>query len=591
MGSVAVCTKTCFLLFNKDVIHLDKKSNLENLYKVNTNKNEQTKAALLENENNKNNSEEDYQNSIEEENQQNISKEENQQIIFKDDNKESYSEEKNENNNKEEKEKKEEENEEEEKKGNIDEINIKESKMNISSTNINEFGIKKSNSKFINVKIKQKLNNIEYKRSNTINISTNQIDHLKKNIHKYEYKTIINLNKNENDKNGKEINEEEIISVNTPFAALHDKKSSRMLLNFQSLDVLKASIIKKSLIKEINKQTFLKLSNKNHNYMTILNDFGENRASLIQYNSKISKSNKTIFLANKGKKEKIYKKNSYDEIKGNFMLKNEKIIRYQGGFLKKTKKKNGFGIITWSDNSTLHGIYYCSYINGYARFYNNKHKSTFIGQYKSNIPSGFGVYHIKSLSMQGYWYESNLNGLGIEVWDDGTYYQGEYENNKKNGIGLYRWPDGTIYQGEFNDGQITGRGIIYNCDDSIFSGELSNGYMDGYGTFSWANGAMYMGYYKQDIKHGFGIYIWDSKTFVCYIGFWEMGKQHGIGVKINGNKIKYCFWDKGRITITLKGLYEINKYLNDNQKGYYKFFTTGYISKLRANAGYSLSPK
>ena len=87
------------------------------------------------------------------------------------------------------------------------------------------------------------------------------------------------------------------------------------------------------------------------------------------------------------------------------------------------------------------------------------------------------------------------------------------------------------------------------------------------------------------------VYIFGILKFLCYIGFWEMGKQHGIGVKINGNKVKYCVWNKGKITVTLKGLYEIDRYLNGLQKGYYKFFTSAYISKLRASASYSLNQK
>ena len=590
MGSVAGCTKKCFLICNiKDIITIDQKSNIENLYTVvNTNKNEQTKPALIENGNyivNRNNSEEDYQNLIEEENHQDL---------IEEDNKEDYNEEQNEENNKEEEEKE----EEEEKKENVEEINQKEFMMKTSNTNINKNGIiKKTSTKVINVKPIENVNvnDTAYQRSNTINISANEMNKLKDKIRKYEYHTTIiklsdieNGEKGENGKNGKENNDgEEIISVNRPFVSLQGKKSSRMLINFQSLDALKSSILQKSLIKESNKQTLLKISGQNQNYMTILNDFGEKRGSLFQYN----KNTKRIFLSNKEKRDKNYKKKNFDDIKGNFMLKNEKIIRYQGGFVKKSKKKNGFGIITWSDLSTLHGIYNSNSINGIARFYNNKYKSTFIGEYRNNIPNGFGVYHIKSLSMQGYWYESKLNGIVIEVWDDGTYYQGEYENNKKNGIGLYRWPDGTIYQGEFNNGQISGRGIIYNSDDSVFSGELLNGYMNGYGVFTWSSGAIYMGNYLQDIKHGFGIYIWDSKVFICYIGFWEMGKQHGIGVKVNGNKVKYCVWKKGKITVTLKGLYEIDRYLSGLQKGYYKFFTSGYIAKLRASTFYSLNPK
>ena len=425
-----------------------------------------------------------------------------------------------------------------------------------------------------------------YERFNTESLSNKT--NLKNNIHKYNY-SIINPVGNKNKENGKN-DEEGIISVERPFMPLKSEKSSKLVNNFKALDALKSTILKNSLVQQNSSQNNIQQYKQSQNYLKILNDFGEKK-SLIYKNNEIPHNNKiTYLLSNKEKIDSKIKKNQ-DSIKGNFILKSEKVIKYQGGFIKKTKKKNGFGIVKWSDNSILQGIYISSTINGIARFYNNKYKSTFIGEYENNLPKGFGVYHVKNLSLQGYWDSSNLNGIAIEVWDDGTYFQGEYENNKKNGVGLYRWPDGTIYQGEFNNGQMTGKGIILYCDDSVFSGEMLNGYMNGYGIFSWGNGALYMGYYLQDIKHGFGIYVWDSKMFICYIGFWEMGKQQGIGAKINGNKIKYCIWNKGKIATILKGLYEIDRYLTGIQKGYYHFFTAGYIAKLRASSIYNFNPK
>ena len=350
-------------------------------------------------------------------------------------------------------------------------------------------------------------------------------------------------------------------------------------------------LIKNSMIISSNHQTNLfKMNPEIKNYFSILGDFGE-KLSLIKHPNNLSKRFKlTQISLSKNKRENLTKKTK-DNIKGNFIQKNEKVVRYQGGFLKKTRKKNGFGIITWSDSSKLKGIFDSNELNGICKFYNNKHKSTFIGEYSNNKPKGFGVYSVKSFSLQGYWESENLNGIAIEVWEDGTYFQGEYKDNKKNGIGLYRWPDGTIYQGEFRDGQMNGIGIMLYSNDCIFSGEIENGYMHGYGNFFWGNGSMYIGYYIQDVKNGFGIYIWDQNNFSCYIGFWEMGKQQGIGAKVNGNKIKYCLWNKGKISVTLKGLYEIDKYLTGMQKGYYQFFTPGYISKLKMNNFYNFNEK
>ena len=596
MGSVVGCTKR--LCTDKTIteINLDIKQNMENLNTIISNKILQTKPALNGNaKDNISNNDDSHHNNEEEENGVIIIEEERQ--------------------------KEEDEYDEEQKEKDIYKKDISKIKLiqdtfkrnnqtikrniNANRASIAE-AVKKTRTQLINIEEKKSMKKTisEKKmlgRSNTINFSSYQENELKKNIHKY---SCSNLNNNKNGNNG--INGikddiEEIISVEQPFMVLPNKMSTKIVNNYKALEVLKTSSIINNQNKSNKNHNLFRFSLNHQNYSSILSDFGDRGKNSIIYQSgyqiRDNRSNKNLKFYSENKENKDKKENkdikirrNHDNIKGNFMLKNEKVIRYQGGFIKKTRKKNGFGVITWSDNSTLHGTYISNSINGIARFYNSKYKSTFTGEYLNNAPKGFGVYHIKNLSLQGYWDKTNLSGIVIEVWDDGTYYQGEFENNKKNGIGLYRWPDGTIYQGEFNDGQMTGKGIIFNSDDSVFSGEMLNGCMNGYGIFSWGNGALYMGYYFKDIKHGFGIYIWDSKMFICYIGFWEMGKQQGIGAKINGNKIKYCIWNKGKIATTLKGLYEIDRYLTGYQKGYYHFFTAGYIAKLRANNYYICNP-
>ena len=597
MGSVVGCTKR--LCTDKTIteINLDIKQNMENLNTIISNKILQTKPALNGNaKDNISNNDDSHHNNEEEENGVIIIEEERQ---------------------KEEDEYDEEQIEKDIYKKDISKIiliqdtfkrNNQTIKRNINANRASIAGaVKKTWTKLINIEEKKSMKKTisEKKmlgRSNTINFSSYQENELKKNIHKY---SCSNLNNNKNGNNG--INGikddiEEIISVEQPFMVLPNKMSTKIVNNYKALEFLKTSSIINNQNKGNKNHNLFRFSLNHLNYSSILSDFGDRGKNSIIYQSgyqiRDNRSNKNLKFYSENKENKDKKENkdikirrNHDNIKGNFMLKNEKVIRYQGGFIKKTRKKNGFGVITWSDNSTLHGTYISNSINGIARFYNSKYKSTFTGEYLNNAPKGFGVYHIKNLSLQGYWDKTNLSGIVIEVWDDGTYYQGEFENNKKNGIGLYRWPDGTIYQGEFNDGQMTGKGIIFNSDDSVFSGEMLNGCMNGYGIFSWGNGALYMGYYFKDIKHGFGIYIWDSKMFICYIGFWEMGKQQGIGAKINGNKIKYCIWNKGKIATTLKGLYEIDRYLTGYQKGYYHFFTAGYIAKLKANNYYICNPK
>ena len=573
MGSAFGCTNiSCFKNTTKDIsIDIFKKNNLDNLYTVNsTGKNEKEIQEEKEelDEIKEINNEKDY---IEKEEIKENIQEENQNIS-------NSSEIKSETNN--DKEKKEEKNKEQKNEPENNNNNIKKENEsdrdsltiedNIYERNIDKIKLIQKNYRNYKERLKIKKQQMQNKKR--------QNNHFMARSKKMSKTMSINKKKdNKFKKNGGKNDLEEIISIDD--SRLIFKNSSKLALanNFKvaELDQVKNSMI---------------LPNNKNNLFKINGDIGE-KLSFIKTSNNINKKLKLTQISLSKNKREILTKKTKDNIKGNFIQKNEKVIRYQGGFLKKTRKKNGFGIITWSDNSKLKGIFESNDINGICRFYNHKYKSTFIGEYVNSHPKGFGVYNVKSFSLQGYWESENLNGIAIEVWEDGTYFQGEYKDNKKNGIGLYRWPDGTIYQGEFKDGQMNGLGIILYSNDCIFSGEIENGYMNGYGTYSWGNGCMYMGNYTQDIKNGFGIYIWDQKNFLCYIGFWEMGKQQGIGAKINGNKIKYCIWNKGKISATLKGLYEIDKYLTGIQKGYYQYFTPSYISKLKLTNFFNLNEK
>ena len=586
MGSVVGCTKNiCFQKTTKEMsIDILQNNNLENIYTINsTSKNEQTKPALFDKEQEQEQEQEKDDINLNTINIEKINNNELYQI-------ESKNEESDE----------EEEEKEELKNDNINNNNDNNNNNNfdkkdmLSSFDDDKYQIHTDKIKLIQRMYRDYKNRKNISDNNKINNNDlNKKRKKSKNNPSLLYKRYLSKSQtsknNKKPNNGKEV--EEIISIDQ--SQLVRKRSSKFLkfFNFKAIEAVKSKEQQNTMILKNNKLSFLNLNSntKNKNYLSILNDFGEKSFIKTSYAHKNIKLTK-ISTASKYKKEPLTK-NLKDNIRGNFTQKNERIIKYQGGFLKKTKKKNGFGIITWLDNSKLKGFFESNELNGICRFYNFKYRSNFIGEYKNNKPSGFGVYSAKSFSMQGYWDSENLNGIAIEVWEDGTYFQGEYKDNKKNGIGLYRWPDGTIYQGEFKDGQMNGKGIILYSNDCIFSGEIKNGYMDGYGYFSWGNGSMYIGYYSQDIKNGFGIYVWDQKNFVIYIGFWEMGKQQGIGAKVNGNKIKYCLWNKGKISIVLKGLYEIDKYLTGMQKCYYNFFTPGYISKLKSSNFYHFNER
>ena len=270
----------------------------------------------------------------------------------------------------------------------------------------------------------------------------------------------------------------------------------------------------------------------------------------------------------------IISKNAYTmkpEIYGYFLKKPNKILNYIGEKDKITKKKNGFGIVTWEDKSELSGYFKDNKVYGICKFKNSQNKSIYFGEYENNIPKGFGSYKSIEYKKEGYWEKYRLNGIGYEIWEDLSFYQGNYERNKKNGIGVYRWPDQTIYQGEWKDNQITGTGILYYNDKRIYCGELLNGNMHGFGVFTWPNSQKYIGYFKYDLKCGFGIYAWTLKPLNAFVGFWDKGKQNGVGAKFNGSNIKYGVYIYGRKDFNLKGDWEIKKYLLPEEYKYQKF--------------------
>ena len=41
--------------------------------------------------------------------------------------------------------------------------------------------------------------------------------------------------------------------------------------------------------------------------------------------------------------------------------------------------------------------------------------------------------------------------MGVETWDDGTEYEGQFKDGKKHGKGSITYPDGSTYSGQLKD--------------------------------------------------------------------------------------------------------------------------------------------
>ena len=265
-----------------------------------------------------------------------------------------------------------------------------------------------------------------------------------------------------------------------------------------------------------------------------------------------------------------------DQIKGYFLLK-KKMFKYRGQ-KDKNGKKVGFGKIIWEDSSKLKGYFTDSKINGIVYFCNcNVETSTFFGEYKDNIPEGYGIYSRKGFTLEGMnWNKNALNDIGVAIWEEGEMYEGEFKNNVKEGIGLYRWADGTTYMGQFQKGKITGLGKMQFANGNVYEGQFNEGYITGWGKFVWDDGKYYIGNYLNNKKDGFGLFVWNLDPLSAVIGFWSQGKQNGVGVRLYKGHYKFALFQESKSDIIINSKWELNKYLRPSQTKYKIFFKKKY---------------
>ena len=169
----------------------------------------------------------------------------------------------------------------------------------------------------------------------------------------------------------------------------------------------------------------------------------------------------------------------------------------------------------------------------------------------------------------GIWKNSELTGIGIEIWQDSSYY-GEYSNGLKEGIGRYLWKNKARYDGEWKNDMMNGLGIYYFPDGRKYLGEWKNNYMEGFGIYLWNNKKKYFGFFKKGVKNGFGIFYLLNDKFL--IGFWKDGKQNGFVKHISGEKNFYGIFKDEKKDKVYENEEEFWNNFNDIKSQRYKNF-------------------
>lgn len=194
---------------------------------------------------------------------------------------------------------------------------------------------------------------------------------------------------------------------------------------------------------------------------------------------------------------------------------------------------------------------------------------------ESTLPT---PYHYRAFG-DGCYYgelsEGERDGYGSFVWDDGTYYIGEWKDGKRKGMGHtksadqrlycelfdggsvgviileegYTFPGvegGVVYAGFIESGRPSGRGAFYDATGHLlYYGHIADelptqatpSAEDG-ATYGWvreelSNGDVWEGETLGGVRHGLGIYHWADGSW--WYGMWENGLREGSGFYVRSD--------------------------------------------------------
>jgi len=78
--------------------------------------------------------------------------------------------------------------------------------------------------------------------------------------------------------------------------------------------------------------------------------------------------------------------------------------------------------------------------------------------------------------------------------ETGAEYEGQWnQEGKKDGRGIQIWVDGSLYEGYWNNDKANGRGRLIHADGDVYTGEWKDDKAHGYGCYNHTDGARYEG--------------------------------------------------------------------------------------------------
>ena len=105
---------------------------------------------------------------------------------------------------------------------------------------------------------------------------------------------------------------------------------------------------------------------------------------------------------------------------------------------------------------------------------------------------------------------NELEFRGMVTLENGAKYQGEWikGTNIRQGKGVQIWSDGSKYEGWWRNNKANGKGRLIHADGDVFEGQWKNDKAHGTGKYSHLDGAQYEGEWEEDRQHGYGVETW-----------------------------------------------------------------------------------
>ena len=134
---------------------------------------------------------------------------------------------------------------------------------------------------------------------------------------------------------------------------------------------------------------------------------------------------------------------------------------------------------------------------------------------QQDLDNQYVKYMREKLGSFSYDYQQFEKSLGIceqrgdIILENGAHYAGKWLKGKeiRQGEGVQVWPDGSIYEGYWAENKANGKGRLIHANGDVYDGHWKDDKAHGRGKYSHFGGVSYLGDWKEDMQHGNGLEI------------------------------------------------------------------------------------